>query len=46
MARIPSEWEEAFRKAGAVLGLDGKRIGVEPRQLRLLEFRYVKARRA
>ena len=44
----PSEWETAFRKATQALGLDaltgtsGKRIGVEPRQMRLLEFRYVK----
>ena len=38
----PSEWENVFRKAVQVLGLDGKRIGVEPRQLRLLEFRHVK----
>ncbi len=39
----PSEWGDAFRKAVQILGLDGKRIGVEPRQLRLLEFNYVKA---
>jgi Xaa-Pro dipeptidase len=45
----PSEWEKAFRSAVQALGLDtltgasGKRIGVEPRQMRLLEFRYVKA---
>jgi Xaa-Pro dipeptidase len=38
----PSEWGAVFRKAAQSLGLDGKRIGVEPRQLRLLEFRYVK----
>jgi Xaa-Pro dipeptidase len=38
----PSEWDGVFRKAVQVLGLDGKRIGVEPRQLRLLEFRHVK----
>jgi Xaa-Pro dipeptidase len=38
----PSEWDNAFRKAVQALGLDGKRIGVEPRQLRLLEFRHVK----
>ena len=38
----PSEWDNAFRKAAQTLGLDGKRIGVEPRQLRLLEFRHVK----
>src|SRR6266487_6264236 len=39
----PSEWDAAFRKAVQALGLDGKRIGVEPRQLRLLEYSYVKA---
>jgi Xaa-Pro dipeptidase len=38
----PAEWGEVFRKAAQSLGLDGKRIGVEPRQLRLLEFRCVK----
>ncbi len=38
----PSEWDAAFRKAVQALGLEGKRIGVEPRQLRLLEFRHVK----
>jgi Xaa-Pro dipeptidase len=40
---LPSEWDDAFRKAAQSLGLDGKKIGVEPRQLRLLEFRHVKA---
>ncbi|RIK30521.1 MAG: aminopeptidase P family protein [Anaerolineae bacterium] len=39
----PSEWDAAFRKAAQALSLDGKRIGVEPRQLRLLEFRHVKS---
>jgi Xaa-Pro dipeptidase len=42
----PSEWGDAFRRAAQSLGLTrngGKRIGVEPRGLRLLEFRYVKA---
>ena len=38
----PSEWDGVFRRAAQALHLDGKRIGVEPRQLRLLEFRYVK----
>ena len=38
----PAEWEAAFRQAVQSLDLDGKRIGVEPRQLRLLEFRYVR----
>jgi Xaa-Pro dipeptidase len=45
----PSEWEAVFRNAAQALGLDtltgtrGKRIGVEPNRMRLLEFRYVKA---
>ena len=38
----PSEWDNVFRKAVQALGLDAKRIGVEPRQLRLLEFGHVK----
>jgi Xaa-Pro dipeptidase len=38
----PSEWEQAFRNAAQALGLDGKRIGVEPRAMRLLEFRHIK----
>ena len=42
---LPSEWDDAFRKAAQALGLTrsgGKRIGVEPLQLRLLEFSHVK----
>jgi Xaa-Pro dipeptidase len=39
----PSEWNDVFRKATQSLGLDGKRIGVEPRQMRLLEFSHIKA---
>jgi Xaa-Pro dipeptidase len=39
----PSEWANVFRKATQSLGLEGKRIGVEPRQMRLLEFSHVKA---
>jgi Xaa-Pro dipeptidase len=39
----PSEWDAAFRKAAQALGLEANRIGVEPRQLRLMEFRHVKA---
>jgi Xaa-Pro dipeptidase len=39
----PSAWGDVFRKAVQALGLDGKRIGVEPRNLRLLEFQYVKS---
>jgi Xaa-Pro dipeptidase len=39
----PSTWDGVFRRAVQSLNLDGKQIGVEPRQLRLLEFRHVKA---
>ena len=39
----PAEWDGVFLKAVKSLGLDGKRIGVEPRAMRLLEFRHVKA---
>lgn len=38
----PSEWDDAFRNAVKALGLNGRRIGVEPRQLRLLEYGYLK----
>jgi Xaa-Pro dipeptidase len=39
----PSDWDSAFQQAVQRLGLDAahKRIGVEPRSLRLLEFRYL-----
>jgi Xaa-Pro dipeptidase len=40
---VPSEWDDAFRKAAQALNLDGKKIGVEPRQMRLMEFRHIKA---
>jgi len=39
----PIEWDAVFRRAVTSLGLDGRKIGVEPRQLRLLEFRHVRA---
>jgi Xaa-Pro dipeptidase len=39
----PVEWDGVFHKAIQSLGLDGKSIGVEPLQMRLLEFRHVKA---
>lgn len=39
----PIEWDAIFRHAVQSLGLDGKILGVEPRQMRLLEFRYVLA---
>ena len=39
----PAEWDAVFRKAVGSLSLDGRKIGVEPRQMRLLEFRHVRA---
>ena len=38
----PADWDAAFRRAVMTLQLDGKRIGVEPRHMRLLEFRHVR----
>jgi Xaa-Pro dipeptidase len=39
----PSMWYESFKSAIKNLDLDGKKIGVEPRAMRLLEFRYIEA---
>jgi Xaa-Pro dipeptidase len=39
----PAEWDGVFRKAILSLNLDGKRVGVEPRQMRLLELRHIRA---
>jgi Xaa-Pro dipeptidase len=39
----PYDWESVFRKAITSLKLEGKRIGVEPGQMRLLEYNHVKA---
>jgi Xaa-Pro dipeptidase len=39
----PTEWGAAFRKAAQTLDLDGKRIGVEPLAMRLLEFWHLRA---
>jgi Xaa-Pro dipeptidase len=38
----PDEWDQVFREAGRSLGLEGKRIGVEPLHMRILEFNKVK----
>jgi Xaa-Pro dipeptidase len=37
----PAEWEAVFKQAITSLKLDSGTIGVEPRQMRLLEFRHV-----
>ncbi len=39
----PASWQAVFRRAVESLGLTGKRIGVEPRAMRLLEFGYLRA---
>jgi len=39
----PSKWGAAFENAIQTLKLNGKRIGVEPRQIRLLEYQFVEA---
>jgi Xaa-Pro dipeptidase len=38
-----STWEEAFKRAADACDLRGKRIGVEPRSLRVLELRLLEA---
>ncbi len=37
----PSEWHRAFRAAAEASGLSGKRVGVETRQMRLLEMGFL-----
>jgi Xaa-Pro dipeptidase len=39
----PGLWDEVFRQAGMSIGLNGRKIGIEPRALRMLEFRYLRA---
>jgi Xaa-Pro dipeptidase len=39
----PAAWDEVFRRAVDSLGLEGKKIGVEPHALRLLEFNHIRA---
>ncbi len=39
----PAAWMGVFREAIQALDLDGKRIGVEPLRMRLMEFRYLQA---
>ena len=37
----PAEWDQVFLKAGRSLGFKHKRIGIEPLQMRILEYRKV-----
>lgn len=38
---LPDEWIKSFEKGIDALGLQGKKIGVEPRALRILEYRFL-----
>lgn len=38
---LPAEWVKSFQKGVQSLGLEGKSIGVEPRALRILEYRFL-----
>ena len=37
----PGKWKKSFKKGVQALGLNGKSIGLEPRALRILEFRFI-----
>jgi len=37
----PAQWSSVFSQAGQSIELTGKKIGIEPQQLRLLEFNYL-----
>lgn len=39
----PHSWGEVFEKAARSAGIDGRRVGVEPRRLRVLELRLLEA---
>jgi len=39
----PDSWQAAFNKAVQALHLDGKRIGVEPERLRVLEINFLES---
>ena len=39
----PKTWTEVFRNALNFLDLDGKKIGIEPIAMRILEYRYLQA---
>src|SRR5450759_188069 len=39
----PATWGKAFRQASQALGLNGKKVGIEPTHMRVLELRYLEA---
>ena len=40
---LPSEWVNAFKKGVQALGIGSASIGVEPRALRILEYRFIES---
>jgi Xaa-Pro dipeptidase len=40
-SETPSEWSKAFEKGVQAHGIKDKSIGVEPRALRILEYRFI-----
>jgi len=40
-SELPSEWPKAFEKGIQAHGINNKSIGVEPRALRILEYRFI-----
>jgi len=38
---LPDEWINSFKKGVQALGIENNAIGVEPRALRILEYRYI-----
>jgi len=39
----PAAWPQAFAQAAALIGMDGKTVGLEPGQMRVLELRYLES---
>jgi Xaa-Pro dipeptidase len=38
----PADWAQAFQEATQALGIDGKKVGVEPTRLRFLELEFLR----
>lgn len=38
----PANWPAVFLQAAQAAGIDGRKVGVEPTRMRLLEYRYLK----
>ena len=40
-SELPDLWIKSFRKGVQALGIENKAIGVEPRAMRILEYRFI-----